>query len=106
MIQSFSTYQSSRPIGVANANAVNAESWRGEMFLVDNIVRRYKEQGARHKTANVHCSPLGAGGLQLKLISNPLYRSDAINTQLLPDLADMYVNRAVANDDIVAPNLV
>ena len=44
--------------------------------------------------------------LKLKLITDPFYRSDTINTQLLADLADMHINSTVANDHIIAPHLV
>lgn len=37
-IQFFSINQTSRPRGIASTNAVNADSCRGEIFLVENIV--------------------------------------------------------------------
>ena len=43
--------------------------------------------------------------LHFKLISYPLYGDNAINAQLLPDLANMNVNGAVADNDVVAPHL-
>jgi hypothetical protein len=43
--------------------------------------------------------------LYFKLISHSFYRSDAINAEFLADLADMYIDSAVANNYIIAPNL-
>ena len=43
---------------------------------------------------------------QFKFIPNPFYGGDAIHPQLLPDLADVHINSAVANDYIIAPHLV
>ena len=38
----FSIIKISRLTGTANPSAVKKESWRGEMFLVENMMRRYK----------------------------------------------------------------
>ena len=43
---------------------------------------------------------------QFKFIPNPFYGGDAIHPQLLPDLADVHNNSAVATDYIIAPDLV
>ena len=38
--QLFSTTKTSTLTGIASTSAVNADNCRGEMFLVENIVRR------------------------------------------------------------------
>ena len=52
IFQLFSMYPINKLIGIASTKAVNAESWRGEIFLVENIVRRYKVEGTRIKDQN------------------------------------------------------
>jgi hypothetical protein len=54
VIQSFSITQSSKPIGTANPSAVNAASWRGDMFFIENI-----GEGTRNKA---QCSMSGVQG--------------------------------------------
>ena len=44
--------------------------------------------------------------LYFKFIPNALYRSDAVEVKFLADLADMYINGAVAYDHFGSPNLV
>lgn len=52
IFQLFSIYPINKLIGIASTKAVNAESWRGEIFLVKNIVRRYKGQVTRNTRLN------------------------------------------------------
>src|SRR5207249_3761161 len=56
--------------------------------------------------SNRFTSPLyGDRGSQLKFIPHAFHRGNAINTQFLPDLSDVNIYGAIADDDIVAPNL-
>ena len=78
------TSKKPRPIGTDKIKGVNSDNWDGDRFLALNM---------------------WITKLQLKLIAYPFYRSDAINTQLLPDLTDVNVNSSVANNHIITPNL-
>src|SRR5579863_7458461 len=71
-------------MGTASSPAVSAESCLGDKFLVEGMRQRS----------------------EIKLIPHPFYGGDAIQPQFLPDLADMDVDGAVADDDLVAPDLV
>jgi hypothetical protein len=45
------------------------------------------------------------GGLPLKFIAHPFYGCDAVHIQLLPDFSYVYIDGAVANNDVTTPNL-
>ena len=69
------------------------------MFLVENMSKsKCKFQAG---TAGVQ-----RRYLQLKLVTHSFYGGDTINSQLLSDLPDMYINRSITNDYIITPNLV
>ena len=44
--------------------------------------------------------------LQFKLIANTYHRSDTIEVEFLPDLADMHIDGAIAHNYFGASNLV
>ena len=50
-IQLFSTKKISKPMGTDNINAVNKESCRGEIFLVETMLASYgfRDTGCRFK---------------------------------------------------------
>ena len=115
--QLFSTYPISMLIGIANTNALKAESCLGEIFLVENIIRRYRVQGTRIKaqatreTSNystlvpclLHLVP---SHLEFKFIPNTFHCSYAINTQFLADFADVDINSSITNNYVITPYLV
>src|SRR6185503_13471780 len=101
----FSISKTSKLIGIANPNAVKNESWRGEMFFIENMLRRYKEEGTRHKEQVSACYLWNGLCLvpctwclhhdscfsKLKFIPYSFYGSNTVYSQLLPDLTNMNV---------------
>ena len=53
---------------------------------------------------HVLSSQLTAGSSQLKLIPYPFHSSNTIQSQLLPDLTDVYIDGSVAYYHIISPN--
>jgi hypothetical protein len=108
-LQSFSTANTSKLSGNANIKAVKNESCRGEMFFGESILRRYKAQVTRHKPQVSKCSfctlNLVPWFLQFKFISDTFYGSYTIHSKFLADLADMNIDRSVANDHFSSPYL-
>ncbi len=115
--QLFSIYPISMLIGIAKTNALKAESCLGEIFLVENIIRRYRVHGTRIKAQAARESSnyrtlvpcllhLVPSHLEFKFIPNSLHCCNAINTQFLTDFADVDINGAVANNYIITPYLV
>ena len=72
--------------------AVRADNCLGDRFLVDGM--EYKLQKIL-----LSCS-------EIKFISYSFYGCNAVQSQLLADLTDMYVDGPVSYDDLIAPNLV
>src|SRR5436190_23273240 len=90
-------------IGTESATAVNAESFRGETFLVFSMTG--KATSYESLAAEVDCSWLTANSSELEFISHSFYRGYAIDAKFLTDLSNMYIDGAVTNDYIIAPNL-
>ena len=82
------------------------QKFNSELRLVTQTSTQTQEQLAIYKSLFESKSPFrGTGGLYFKFISHSLYGSDAIDAEFLADLSDMYVDRAVTNNYIIAPNL-
>ena len=73
--------------GIDNNKAVNADNSLGERFLVWII-----------PDLQIY--------LKIKLVSHALYSGDTVNAQFLSYFPDMHIDRPVANNHFISPNLV
>lgn len=81
------------------------ESSTRELQLVTHKPTRVKAFSNLKRVIQSRFPLQGDRASQLEFISYSFHCGDAINSQLLTDLADMDINGAVADNHIVAPNL-